>query len=186
MSKKQIEQKPVGPVKLDFGSGNNCKDGFEGVDLYADAAKHKVDLFKFPLPWETGSVDEINCSHFIEHLPKDIRWQFFEECYRILKDEGIMQIIVPNWKSERAYGDNSHIWPPITTMTFYYLNKGWREQNKLTYGAYDIKCDFDFAVGPSGIYPQFAQRAQEAMMYAVTHYLETYADMWATLTKRKQ
>ena len=97
MSKKQIEQKPVGPVKLDFGSGNNCKDGFEGVDLYADAAKHKVDLFKFPLPWETGSVDEINCSHFIEHIPQELRWPFFEECYRILKDGGIMQIIVPNW-----------------------------------------------------------------------------------------
>lgn len=172
------------PIRLDFGCGNNCKAGFEGVDLYAPEAQHKIDLFIFPYPWADGSVDEINCSHFLEHIPKDSRWPFFEECYRILKIGGILNVTVPNWKSERAYGDNSHEWPPITTMTFFYINKKWRVENKLTYGKYDLKCDFDFNVGANGIYPQFSQRSQEALVYALTHYLETYSDMWAILTKR--
>ncbi len=56
-------------LKLDLACGQNPKEGFEGVDLYAANAKHRVDLFKFPFPWEDNSVSEIHCSHFIEHLP---------------------------------------------------------------------------------------------------------------------
>ena len=56
-------------LKLDLGCGQNVREGFEGVDLYGDKAKHKVDLFKFPWPFKDGSVDEINCSHFMEHIP---------------------------------------------------------------------------------------------------------------------
>lgn len=56
-------------VKLDFGCGQVPREGYEGVDLYAPNAKHKVDLMKFPLPWKDESVDAIHCSHFLEHLP---------------------------------------------------------------------------------------------------------------------
>lgn len=169
-------------VKLDFGCGNNCREGFEGVDLYAEA-KHKVDLMAFPFPWESESVNEINCSHFIEHIPKEKRWPFFEECYRVLKPQGKMFILVPNWKSERAYGDMTHEWPPVTAMTFYYLNKAWRESNKLTYGPYDIKCDFEFQAGPTGLAQNIVNRSYEAQVFATTHYMESYGDMWSTLTK---
>jgi ubiquinone/menaquinone biosynthesis C-methylase UbiE len=171
-------------VKLDFGAGNNCREGFESVDLYLPGAKYQIDLTSFPFPWPDESVEEINCSHFLEHIPKEKRWPFFEECYRILKPEGKMHINVPNWKSERAYGDMTHEWPPVSTMMFWYLNKNWREQNKLTYGPYDIKCNFDVNAGPSGIVPQFAQRSYDAQVFVTTHYMESYMDMWVILTKR--
>ena len=172
-------------MKLDLGCGENCREGFEGVDLYAPSAKHQVDLFKFPYPWEDNSVEEINCSHFVEHIPADLRWPFFEEAYRILQPEGKMYVAVPNWKSERSYGDMTHLWPPVTAMAFWYLNKGWRDANKLTYGPYALKCDFDFQAGASGISPQFAQRSHETQVFASTFYCESYQDMWAVLTKRK-
>jgi hypothetical protein len=98
-------------VKLDLACGQTPIEGFEGVDLYAPNAKHKVDLFKFPYPWASDSVDEIHCSHFAEHLParpveasdintlaarefgvdaskiigKDFLFAFMDECFRILK-----------------------------------------------------------------------------------------------------
>jgi predicted SAM-dependent methyltransferase len=56
-------------VKLDLGCGQNPKEGFEGVDLYGDKATHKVDLWKFPWPFGDASVEEIHCSHFLEHIP---------------------------------------------------------------------------------------------------------------------
>lgn len=56
-------------VRLDLGCGGNPQEGFEGVDLLAPNARHKVDLFKFPFPWADDSVDELHCSHFVEHLP---------------------------------------------------------------------------------------------------------------------
>jgi len=61
--------KPRAELRLDFGCGQHPKEGFDGVDLYAPDATHKVDLWKFPLPWEDASVDEIHSSHFVEHLP---------------------------------------------------------------------------------------------------------------------
>lgn len=184
MSNKSKKKKPVQPLKLDFGCGQNCQPGFKGVDLFAPNVDFRVDLFKFPLPWKDGTVDEIVSSHFIEHIPRQIRWKFFEECWRILKLDATMRIIVPNWKSERALGDMTHEFPPVTAFFFYYLNQGWREANKLTYGAYDLKCNFDHQAGPTAMNPEFAQRNQEVQMFAASHYAESFGDMWVTLTKK--
>jgi hypothetical protein len=64
-----VEAPPPVSLKLDLGCGLVPKDGFEGVDLRGDKAKHKVDLFKFPWPFADGSVEEIHCSHLVEHIP---------------------------------------------------------------------------------------------------------------------
>ena len=184
MSNKSKIKKPAQPLKLDFGAGRNPQPGFSSVDLYAPDADIKLDLFKFPFPWKDNTVDEIVASHFVEHIPQDKRWPFFAECWRILKPDAVMRIVVPSWKSERAYGDMTHAWPPVTTMALFYLNKAWRENNKLTYGAYDIKCNFDHQSGPTGVSPEFAQKAHEVQIFACQHYLEAYPDAWCTLTKR--
>jgi predicted SAM-dependent methyltransferase len=55
-------------VKLDLGCGPNPKEGYIGVDIIKYPNVHKVlDLTK-PWPWKNNSVDEIHCSHFIEHF----------------------------------------------------------------------------------------------------------------------
>ncbi len=181
---KTKKSKVIEPLKLDFGAGWNPQPGFKSVDLYEPKADLKVDLFKFPLPWKDGTVDEIHASHFIEHIPRTIRWPFFEECWRIMKQDAVMKIIVPSFKSERAYGDMTHEPPAVVPMFFYYLNKGWRESNKLTYGPYNIKCNFDHACGPTGMNPAWAQRSHEVQVFAATHHWESFPDCWATLTKR--
>lgn len=56
-------------LKLDLGAGQSPREGFSGVDLYAPNPTFRVDLFKFPFPWENESVSELHCSHFLEHLP---------------------------------------------------------------------------------------------------------------------
>lgn len=178
----KTEEAPV--IKLDLGAGRNPIPGFTTVDKYEPEAQVKFDLFTFPWPWEDDSVSELHASHFVEHVPREIRWHFFEEAYRILKPGGIFRLVVPSFKSERAYGDMTHEMPPVVPFFFYYLNKGWREANKLTYGPYDIKCDFDHQCGPVGISGAFANRSNEAQVFACTHYWESFQDIWATLTKR--
>lgn len=184
MSKLKKKSKVIVPLQLDLGCGENCQPGYEGVDLYAPSAKHKVDLFKFPYPWKSNTVDGIFCSHFLEHIPREQRWPFFDECWRIMKLDAVMRIIVPNWKSERAYGDMTHRWPPVSGMAFYYLTRAWREANKLTYGPYALKCNFEWQAGPAGLDPALADRSHEAQAYACKHYLEAYPDMWVTMTKK--
>lgn len=185
MAKSKKTAAPVADLKLDLGCGQNKIAGFTGVDLYAPGEDVvKVDLFKFPWPWGDDTVSELHASHFLEHVPHAQRWPFMEECWRVLKPEGTMRIFVPSWKSERAYGDMTHQWPPVVAMFFFYLDKGWREANKLTYGPYALKCNFAHQAGPTAVSQAFSNRSHETQVFACTHYLEAYMDMWVTLTKK--
>lgn len=160
---------PTSVVKLDLACGLAPKEGYEGVDLWSPKAKYRVDLFKYP--WKEfadDSVDEIHCSHFVEHLParsvelgdlndpeaapkgmlpmdytgplgKDFFFAFFDECYRILKHEGKMLVIVPCAKTDRAFQDPTHR-RFIVSATFAYLWSDWRKANGLDH--YRVNCNF--------------------------------------------
>jgi predicted SAM-dependent methyltransferase len=55
------------------------------------------------LPFLSESVDKIYCSHFLEHVPPDKGKHVLKECYRVLKKDGIMRLVVPDlfWHAER-------------------------------------------------------------------------------------
>ena len=42
------------------------------------------------------TVDKIYSSHLLEHLPRDKGIIFLKECYRILKFDGVMRLVVPD------------------------------------------------------------------------------------------
>lgn len=169
-------------VKIDIGCGKRKKEGyigvdilpFEGVDVVMDAGKDKW-------PWEDGSVDDVHCSHVVEHFNAEQRIHFVNELYRVLKSKGTCQIIVPHWASLRAYGDLTHQWPPVSEMWFYYLNKEWREREAPHNNMYT--CDFDATWG-YGLDPQLHTRNQEYQQYAVQWFKNAVTDLMATLTKR--
>lgn len=56
--------------KLDLASGQNVREGYEGVDVWP-GSQHVVDLQKYPWPFADESVLELNCSHYIEHIPME-------------------------------------------------------------------------------------------------------------------
>ena len=83
MAKKIKDAAPVAEVeiKLDLGAGRNPIPGFTSVDLYAPGANVRCDLFNTPwkddkgkLLWADDSVSEIHASHFLEHVPRTLRW----------------------------------------------------------------------------------------------------------------
>jgi len=170
-------------LKLDLGCGQNPKEGFEGVDLYGDKARHKIDLFKFPWPFLDESVDEIHASHFLEHIPareieerdiavhgaswstttnpdggpamrarrlqflgKDMLFAFMDECYRILKPDCWMHVVVPSGRSNRAFWDPTHR-RFFMQETFLYFAREWRKQNALDH--YRADCNFGVEVSHS-------------------------------------
>jgi predicted SAM-dependent methyltransferase len=62
--------KPPVTRKLDLACGQSPRDWFEGVDIFP-GAQHVVDLQRYPWPFEDDSVIELNCSHYIEHIPME-------------------------------------------------------------------------------------------------------------------
>jgi SAM-dependent methyltransferase len=180
--KKAKKAAKAAELKLDLGCGKNPRPGFEGVDILDFGQKHKVDLRK-SWPWKDDSVDEANCSHFIEHLGPDDRIHFVNELYRVLKPEAKCQVVTPHWASGRAYGDLTHKWPPVAEFWFYYLSKTWREENAPHNDAYT--CDFVVTWGYS-LHQALASRNQEYQANAITWYKEAAQDTVATFVKQDQ
>jgi hypothetical protein len=205
--KKTIVKKPAAKpakkaekvLKLSLGGGDQVPKGFKGVDIVkTKSTDYVVDLMKFP--WKEfadNSVDEIECSNFVEHIPHgdsrdDPFFQFFDEIYRILKPaefdpvnpniptKGIAKITCPYYSSMRAWQDPTHQ-RAISEASFLYLNKQWRIDNKLDH--YPIDCDFDFTYGYM-ISPEWQNRNAESQAFAIKNYINVVTDIQVTLVKR--
>lgn len=184
-AKKLTEVIAPSLIKLDFGCGPNKREGFEGVDATAfPNVDHVVDLRKTPWPWADNSVSEAHASHFVEHLTATERVAFCNELYRILVPGGACQIIVPHWNSNRAYGDPTHQWPPVSEMWFYYLNRDWRKQNAPhtdhEHNPNGFDCHFDATWGYN-TRPDLNVRNEEFRQFAVANYKEVCMDIISTL-----
>ena len=85
-AKRKVKESPQ-LLKLDLGCGKNPREGFIGVDSRKFGQQIVADLRK-PWPWADASVEEVNCSHFVEHLTAPERIHFVNELYRVLVPEG--------------------------------------------------------------------------------------------------
>jgi hypothetical protein len=195
-----VEVAPAQLLKLDFGSGPNPREGFEGVDRFPfdGKVKHVLDLRQTPWPWPDCSVEEAHCSHFLEHLTNlDGKWErvkFFNELHRVLVPGGKCQVIIPYWCSQRYYGDPTHK-EPFSEMGWLYLIREWRLGNPakgvgpnaphadVTHNPDGYSCDFETTYGFS-LHPEIALRSQPQQQFAMQFYKESCLDMLATLTKR--
>jgi SAM-dependent methyltransferase len=175
-------------IKLDFGCGPNPVEGFIGVDsIKFPKVEVVMNIAKDKWPWEDSSVIEARASHFIEHLSALERVYFVNELYRILAPGGKFQIVVPHWDSCRAYGDPTHVWPPVSEFWFYYLNKEWRKVNAphtdIEHFAEGFNCDFDATWGYS-LRQDLLTRNQEYQQFAIQNYKEVCQDIIGVLVKK--
>jgi predicted SAM-dependent methyltransferase len=201
-------------MKIDLACGNSKKEGYIGVDITETPSVDIVhDLTVYPWPFEDSSVDEIHCSHYIEHIKHDnvaidlaklvnesstfeefkskinddtftksdngfIR--FINELYRILKPKGEVTIIAPYYSSMRAFSDPTHT-RYISDLSFYYLNKEWR--NNIGLNHYGITCDFDVEFSYH-ITEEMTLKSEEVRNKAFTHDLNVIDDIIVKLIKR--
>lgn len=198
MAKKKPSKKAItvdGPIRLDLGCGKNKRqDGgnwigvdilpFEGVDLSFDIGGDKW-------PFEDGSVDEVHASHVVEHLVPAQRIHFVNELCRVLKApeynnagalaKGFATIIVPHWASQRAYGDMTHVWPPVSEFWFYYLDQEWRAVNAPH--NQDYTCNLKVTWGYS-MHPEIQSRNAEYQQNAMKFWKEACMDTIAQFSKK--
>lgn len=185
MRKKSLATaaEPTQPIRLDFGCGPHKAEGFSGVDVIAfPGVDHVLDVRKTPWPWDSDSVSEIQANQFVEHLDGSERVIFFNELYRVMKVGAQARIICPIWSNERAYGDPTHKFPPVSTWTFFYLGKQWRDVNAPHCG---YTCNFDHVIiGTCDMNdPYIAFRNMETRTVLMSRQVNTTIDIVATLTK---
>jgi SAM-dependent methyltransferase len=102
-------------MQLNIGCGHNkmVGEGWVNVDAYANCKPDIVhDLNVAPWPFPDNSVDLIYARHVFEHLQN--WWVALEECARILKPGGVLDMRVPHDSSSSAMGyrDHFHIFTP--------------------------------------------------------------------------
>lgn len=203
--------KEIKPLKLSIACGQNIPEGFVGVDIHKGKdVKYVGDILDFwskDNVWsqiKDNSVDEIDCQMFVEHIPHiieghgmkwgydDCFYLFFDQIHRILKPaefdptnpniptKGFMKIVTPYYSSMRCWQDPTH-YRAISEASYLYLNKKWREDNKLDH--YPVKCDFDYFYNYN-VDPTLANRNQEYQMNAVKTQVNAVSDIITTLIKR--
>ena len=127
-------------IAVDLGCGFKPVNRFGaaksyGVDLYED---NKIDVFKCHLgferlPFDDNSLDYLTAYDLLEHIPrysdndncKNMPFIFLiNECYRVLKKEGLFLSFTPIYPYIEAFSDPTHN-NIMTSQTFeyYFSNK---------------------------------------------------------------
>ena len=104
-------------MKLHLGCGERYLEGFVHIDLA------KYDHIDYEMPVDNleifpeNSVDVIYASHVIEYFDREEVKSVLEEWNRVLKENGVLRLAVPNFpqliKVYKASGDLSKILGPL-------------------------------------------------------------------------
>lgn len=88
-------------MKLDIGAGRGRRDkDFKTVDIEGEP-DIKADMWAIPV--EDNSVEEIYSAHALEHAPMAKVPEVLREWLRILKPDGRLELIVPNFDYVAKY-----------------------------------------------------------------------------------
>lgn len=86
-------------VKINYGCGETKLKGFINVDIEKKVKPDLVcDLRKTPFPYETGTVDTIQCIHNLEHIEQRFWSHVLCEFWRVLKPEGLLYLAYPEFE----------------------------------------------------------------------------------------
>lgn len=93
---------------INVGCGNAKLIGALNVDAFGEP-DFKWDLSDTPWPWPDNEFDLVTAFHVMEHLPD--WWSAFNECVRICRPGGKIEIRVPHPSSDTAltYRDHLHV-----------------------------------------------------------------------------
>ena len=104
---KLLEEK--GGIRLDVGCGENCQNGFVGMDrrkLKGVDIVHDLEVFPYPLPDDCCLM--IMGSHIVEHIKPWLFIDFMNELWRVMKPKGQLAIVHPYGANELFVQDPTH------------------------------------------------------------------------------
>ena len=91
--------------KLNFGCGNDLKDGWDNADIQNEAPM-SFDFNRFPYPIKDNTYDYILVKQVLEHLKEPNK--VLDELWRISKHNAIIKSIVSDCSNRGGYGSFEH------------------------------------------------------------------------------
>ncbi len=85
--------------KLDYlnvGCGNKFHKNWVNLDMSSDSMDVVTANLLNGVPFPENSFDVVYHSQVLEHFPKEKAQDFIRECFRVLKTDGIIRVVVPN------------------------------------------------------------------------------------------
>lgn len=109
-------------MKLNIGCGRDYRKGWENWDISNDVkAERHFDIRKQPWPCDDGVADEIYISGVLEQIGNNDQFiHVMNECARVLKLGGVMNVVVPNARFAIAHQDPMDV-RKFTRETFFYF-----------------------------------------------------------------
>lgn len=93
-------------MKLNIGCGLDYKEGYHNIDFNPIVKADQYIDISNGLPFEENSIEEIFCSHTLEHL--DHPEFLLKEIQRVLKDDGTATIVLPHYNCLLHHRDLTH------------------------------------------------------------------------------
>ena len=81
---------------LNLGCGIHYHSDWVNVDFHSTGFGVKAHNLNKGIPFEDNSFDVVYHSHLLEHFSKSYTPVFLKECHRVLKNGGIIRVVVPD------------------------------------------------------------------------------------------
>jgi len=127
-------------IRVDLGCGGRKRNDFPpfiGIDAaYYPGVDIVRDVEKQGIPFGDNTIDFIFSSHFMEHVGNLIF--VIEECWRVLKRKGILEMICPKHDTPYAFANPDH-----KRFVHPALWEYWCSKDDMDKKAYGIKARFE-------------------------------------------
>ena len=112
-------------IKYNLGCGENKRRGFINVDSSKEVEPDICeDVTITPWKW-AKQADLIFADNLFEHIREELVLKVMQECHRLLKPGGLLQIIVPISAPDNfmaMFSDSSHVNHNFTLETYDYFD----------------------------------------------------------------
>lgn len=85
-------------MKLNLGSNKFVLKDFINIDKIGYLGVDRILEIKDRLDYSDETIEEIYMGHFIEHLEVEDVINLLKDCYRMLKEDGKITIIIPDFE----------------------------------------------------------------------------------------
>lgn len=94
--------------RLNYGCGRDYREGWVNLDVNRAVRADVYIAAGDRLPFPDGTFEEVLLDNVLEHIRRDLIFEFLDEIYRVCADGAVVRIFVPHFTSVFTWANLSH------------------------------------------------------------------------------